>query len=321
MKSTYQPPVWLANTHAQTIWPKLLIRIERPPLPHYTRTRWDTPDGDFIDLDWVDGPAQAPLLVMFHGLEGSSHSHYARSIMLAAQAHGWAGVVPHFRGCSGEPNRLARAYHSGDSDEIDWVLRRIALQHPQRPIYVVGISLGGNALAKWAGERGDAAASVVRGIASVCAPLDLAAAGRALERGFNRFYTQHFLRTMRSSALAKLERFPGFAEPQRILAARTLYEFDDIVTAPLHGFRDADDYWARASSKPYLRGISIPTLLIHACNDPFMPSHVLPRSHEVSHTVSCEYPAQGGHVGFVAGPFPGHLDWLPQRLLQFFDQL
>ena len=313
----YRAPAWLANAHAQTIWPRTLMGL----LPDYRRERWETPDGDFIDLDWVDGPADAPLLVLFHGLEGSSRSHYSRSIMRAARARGWAGVVPHFRGCSGEPNRLPRAYHSGDSDEIDWVLRRLRAQNPHRPLYAVGISLGGNALAKWAGERGEDAAKVVSAIAAICAPLDLSVAGRALERGFNRVYTGYFLKTLRPGTLAKLVRFPGIASRERIVSARTLYEFDDAVTAPLHGFRGADDYWKRASSKPHLTGIRVPALLLNARNDPFLPAHALPAANEVSRLVTREFPAHGGHVGFVSGRFPGHLDWLPRRLIAFFESV
>lgn len=312
----YRAPVWLPGAHAQTLWPR--TRMGR--LPAYRRERWETPDGDFIDLDWLDAPPAAPLLVLFHGLEGSSRSHYARAIMGAARAHGWSAVVPHFRGCSGQPNRLPRAYHSGDSDEIDWVLRRLRSSDARRPLYAVGISLGGNALAKWAGERGAQAALAVRAVAAVCAPLDLAIAGRALERGFNRVYTEYFLRSMRAGALDKLARFPGIADRRRIVHARTLYEFDDAVTAPLHGFRDADDYWRRASAKPHLCGIAVPTLLLNPRNDPFLPAHALPAAGQVSHHVLTEFPAQGGHVGFVSGRFPGHLDWLPRRLIAFFAE-
>lgn len=314
---TYRAPAWLANAHAQTIWPRTLMGR----LPDYRRERWETPDGDFIDLDWVDGPPHAPLLVLFHGLEGSSRSHYARSVMRSAGAHGWSGVVPHFRGCSGEPNRLPRAYHSGDSDEIDWVLRRLRALDPPRPLYAAGISLGGNALAKWAGERGGDAEQVVRAIAAVCAPLDLAVAGRTLECGFNRLYTAYFLRSMRPNALAKLARFPGTGERERIAGARTLYQFDDAVTAPLHGFRDADDYWQRASAKPHLPGIGLPALLLNARNDPFLPAHALPAANAVSRHVKREFPEHGGHVGFVSGRFPGHLDWLAQRLIAFFESV
>ncbi len=320
----YRAPKWLPGGHAQTIYP-LLIKAPPPP---YRRERWETPDGDFIDLDWMDAPASSaaqasyippPLIVLFHGLEGSSASHYATALMVATRAKGWAGVVTHFRGCSGESNRLARAYHSGDSDEVDWILRRLRQQHPRRPLYVAGVSLGGNALLKWLGEREFLAADVINAAAAVCAPLDLAICGHQLGRGFNKVYTQHFLQTLKRSAAEKLARFPGLFDLQRMQHARTLHEFDDVVTGPLHGFAGADDYWQRASAKPLLRGIRIPTLLLNAQNDPFLPAHALPHDSELSAKVTPDYPREGGHVGFVTGSLPGRLDWLPQRLLHFFD--
>lgn len=286
-----------------------------------TRRRWETPDGDFIDVDFLPERAGAPLVVLFHGLEGSARSHYARALMRALDAHGWNGAVAHFRGCSGESNRLPRAYHSGDWPEVDWVLRRLRRQQSNAPLFAVGVSLGGNALLKWLGKLERAAAEVIDGAASVCAPVDLAAAGRALERGFNRVYTQRFLQTLKPAALGKLARFPGLYDRQRVLAARTLYDFDDVVTAPLHGFRGADDYWLRASAKPWLRRIRVPTLLLNARNDPFLPAAFLPRANEVSRDVVREFPDEGGHVGFVSGFFPGHIDWLPRRLLAFFAPL
>lgn len=315
----YRAPKWLPGGHAQTIYPLL---IKGPP-PPYRRDRWETPDGDFIDLDWMDAPASPvapPLVVLFHGLEGSSASHYATALMAATRAKGWAGVVTHFRGCSGESNRLARAYHSGDSDEVDWILRRLRQQHPKRTLYAVGVSLGGNALLKWLGEREFLAADVVDAAAAVCAPLDLTICGHQLGRGFNKVYTQHFLQTLKRSAAEKLARFPGLFDLRRMQRARTLHEFDDVVTGPLHGFLGADDYWQRASSKPLLRGIRIPTLLLNAQNDPFLPAHALPHDSELSAKVTPDYPREGGHVGFVTGSLPGRLDWLPQRLLHFFNQ-
>ena len=312
----YRAPAWLPGGHAQTIYP--LTR--RGDIPAYRRERWETPDNDFIDIDWLDAPhaADAPLVVLFHGLEGSSHSHYARALMHALARRGWAGAVAHFRGCSGEPNRLPRAYHSGDSAEIDWVLRRFRLRFPQRAIHAAGVSLGGNALLKWLGEREGAAQDIVQSAAAVCAPLDLTAAGMALQRGFNRLYAKHFLLTLKPGALAKLERFPELFDRRRMLTSKTLYAFDDAVTAPVHGFRDAADYWLRASSKPWLPGVRVPTLVINALNDPFLPASALPHQQQVASAVTLAYTAGGGHVGFVSGPFPGHLDWLPQRLLAFF---
>jgi uncharacterized protein len=229
-------------------------------------------------------------------------------------------VVSHFRGCSGELNRLPRAYHSGDSAEVDWVLRRLRGRFPARRVYAIGVSLGGNALLKWLGEREARAGDVIAAAAAVSAPFDLAACGHHLGRGFNRVYTRHFLRTLKRNAAEKLARFPGIFDGRRMAGARTLYEFDDVVTAPLHGFLGAEDYWRRASAKPLLRGIRVPTLLLNARNDPFLPAHALPGTGEVSATVRLELPREGGHVGFVTGHPPGRLDWLPQRLLHFLEQ-
>lgn len=315
--SPYRAPAWLPGGHAQTIWP--IVRKDAPP--PYRRERWETPDGDFIDVDWLATPEaeDAPLVVLFHGLEGSSASHYASALMHALARRGWGGAVPHFRGCSGEPNRLPRAYHSGDSAEIDWMLRRLRRLLPQRALFAAGVSLGGNALLKWAGEQEGAARDVVQAVAGVCAPLDLTAAGRALQQGFSLVYARHFLRTLKANAAVKLARFPGLFDGSRMRAARNLYEFDDAVTAPLHGFRDAADYWRRASAKPWLAGIRLPALVLNALNDPFLPRQALPSPQEVSPAVTLDYPAAGGHVGFVAGPFPGRLDWLPLRLLSYFE--
>jgi predicted alpha/beta-fold hydrolase len=318
---TYRAPCWLPGGHAQTLYPLFI----RPRPPHYRRERWTTPDGDFIDLDWVDGPAgtpEPPLLVLFHGLEGSSRSHYAAAVMGAVRAHRWAGVVPHFRGCSGELNLAPRAYHSGDSTEIDWILRRLRQQFPQRKIFAAGISLGGNALLKWLGEQEAAAAGVIDAAAAICPPLDLAACGHRLARGVHRLYTHHFLRTLKASSRARLERHPGLFDRRRMERARTLYDFDDAVTAPLHGYRDADDYWTRASSKPWLPHVRVPTLLVSPVNDPFLPAAALPRAErgELSPAIRFEMPATGGHVGFVGGTLPGHLHWLPHRLLTYFSQ-
>ena len=325
----YRAPGWLPGAHAQTIYPLL---IAPAPAPLRRRERWDTPDGDFIDLDWFDPVGDAapaaraaslpPLVILFHGLEGSSDSPYARALMRAVLAKGWGGVVPHFRGCSGEANRLPRAYHSGDSDEIDWILARIARRFPDRRRLAVGVSLGGNALLKWAGERGEAAATRVEAIVAVSAPLDLVACGHHLARGFNRIYTRNFLKTLKAAAAAKLVRHPGhFAgrlDHSRLAAARTLYEFDDLFTAPVHGFAGVEDYWRRASAKPWLPAIRLPALLINAQNDPFMPAGVLPGAAEVAAATIREFPRAGGHVGFVSGSLPGNLDWLPQRILYFF---
>jgi predicted alpha/beta-fold hydrolase len=324
-RSSYTAPWWLPGGHAQTVYAAVALR--RPRVA-YRRERWDTPDGDFIDLDWADAPSLvtrhpslaegAPLVALFHGLEGSSRSHYALALMAAARARGMRGVVVHFRGCGGEPNRLPRAYHSGDAREIDWILRRLRERAGGNPLYAVGVSLGGNALLKWLAESGASAPHVVDGAAAVSAPLDLMAAGEALGRGFSLLYARNFLATLKPKALAKLARHPGLYDAARVRAASTLRDFDDLVTAPLHGFRDTDDYWTRASSKPGLTGIRVRTLVINARNDPFLPAPALPGPGAASEAVTLEQPDQGGHVGFVGGAFPGNFDWLPRRVLGFF---
>jgi predicted alpha/beta-fold hydrolase len=281
------------------------------PAPRITwsRERWETPDGDFIDLDWAgrDANPAGPLLALFHGLEGSSASPYARAIAAQALAAGWRCVVPHFRGCSGELNRLPRAYHSGDSAEVDWILRRLQARH------AVGISLGANALLKLLGERGEA--MPIEKAVAVSAPLDLAAAGRNLDAGLSReLYTRTFLRTLKKKTLAKirLQKIP--VDRRRLERARTFWEFDDTVTAPLHGFQGADDYWARSSSGPWLARIRVPTLVINARNDPFMPAAALDAIGAVPPNVVLEFPRSGGHAGF-----PGRNRWLARRVLEFLS--
>ena len=310
----YQAPAWLPGGHAQTLWPLLI----KPAAIKLRRERWTTPDGDFIDVDYLDGPAKAPLLVLFHGLEGSARSHYAISTALACKKAGWRLALPHFRGCSGELNHRPRAYHSGDSAEIDWILRRLQMANGGQRLHAAGVSLGGNALLKWAGEHGAAAGERVTGVAAMCAPLDLAACGHHLARGFNRIYTRHFLQTLKAVSSARLHQFPGLFDEAKMRQAINLYQFDDAVTAPMHGFAGADDYWQRASAKPWLKSIAVPTLAVNPKNDPFLPASYLPTVGEISPSVHLENPAGGGHVGFVSGSFPGNLDWLPQRLLHFF---
>lgn len=318
----YHAPLWLPGGNLQTIWPALFARRTRGAAPQYRRERWDTPDADFIDVDWLDGMVAAtalaerpqPLIVMFHGLEGSSASHYAQAFADFAAARGAAYAVAHFRGCSGDLNRGPRAYHSGDFQEIDWILRRFRAVHAG-PLLAVGVSLGGNALMRWAGEMGASAGQVVAAAASVCAPLDLAAGGHAIGRGFNRLvYTRMFLNTMRPKALRKYAQHPGLFDRDALLRAKDLFEFDNIFTAPVHGFRDTEDYWRRASAKPHLAQIGIPALLVNARNDPFVPAWSLPERSDVAATVTLWQPATGGHVGFAQGRPPGNVLAMPQAV-------
>lgn len=313
----YGAPVWLPGGHSQTIYPVLIRR----PRVSYRRQRIDTPDGDFIDFDWVGRPtaaASTPVVVLFHGLEGNSTSHYALSLMAHLASIGWIGVVPHFRGCSGEPNRLPRAYHSGDHSEVAWMLATIRAQAPAAPLFATGVSLGGSALINWLGRAAHGAAALVNAAAAVSTPLDLAAAGFAIDQGLNRIYSRHFLRTLVPKARAMARRFPGTLDVGAIARVDSMYSFDDAVTAPLHGFAGVDDYWSRASSKPWLKAVAVPTLVLNARNDPFVPAASLPDSDHVSSRITLEQPDAGGHVGFLNRRFPGRLDWLPQRLVTFF---
>jgi hypothetical protein len=318
----------LLQPHWDTIWAAKCARIQRDASviqsnPSYQRQRWATPDNDFVDVDYIHTESTArPLLVLFHGLEGSSQSHYAKAFAWYAQSQKMGFCVPHFRGCSGEINLAPRAYHSGDWEEIDWLLRRIKSQHTG-DVYAIGVSLGGNALMRWAGEMGEQTRRVVKGIASICSPLDLMASGHHLGKGLNRYiYTPMFLRSMKPNALRKLAQYPGLFDKAAMLASRDLYEFDNVVTAPLHGFRDTKDYWTRASAKPHMANIRIPALAINALNDPFIPPSSLPKVQEVSSYVRLWQPSRGGHVGFasdVLRDFPGHLETLPRFVGQFFE--
>ena len=310
----FRAPRWLPGGHAQTIWPVFFSRRFDGAPPQFRRERWTTPDGDFVDVDWQGDDSAAPLLVLFHGLEGSSRSHYAQAFAAEARRRRWRYAVPHFRGCSGEINRAPRAYHSGDHEEIGWMLERFRTLQ-QGGIVAVGISLGGNALLRYAEKAGTSAGRAVRALAAVSAPLDLAAGARAIGRGFGRqVYTRMFLRTMKHKALLKLRQHPGLFDAQKMRVARDLRDFDEVFTGPLHGFAGADDYYARSSAKPGLARIRVPALVLNARNDPFLPASALPLAREVGPCVTLWQPAHGGHVGFASGRWPGQLQPFPEAV-------
>ena len=317
----YHAPRWLPGGHAQTIWPALFSRRFDGPAPRFTRERWTTPDGDFIDVD-LALPAREPdaqhaprWLIVFHGLEGSSRSHYIQAFAHVAAQAGLGFAAPHFRGCSGEINLGPRAYHSGDHEEIGWILQRLR-ERADAPLLAAGVSLGGNALLRWAEEAGNTAAATATAVAAICSPVDLAAGGHAIGRGVNRLiYTRMFLRSMKPRALAKWAQHPGLFDRERLLAATDLYEFDDVFTAPLHGFNGAEDYWARGSAKPHLHTIRIPALVLNALNDPFVPASSLPTPQEAGKFVTLWQPAEGGHVGFPTGAPPGRVSTMPRAVL------
>ena len=317
--AAYTAPFWLPGGHLQTIYAATLADT---PQVNYRRERWELPDGDFIDADWVEINAadrNTPVVVLFPGLEGSSQSNYAKALMAATQAKGWRGVVIHFRGCSGEPNRLPRVYYAGDTPEMQLLLSRVREHMPQAPIYAVGVSLGANALLKWLGESGEEAKLIVSKAVAVSAPIDLAATATALDTGLNRIlYTPRFVDSMRPKALNMIARFPelqskGLLDPEKIKSAKTIHDIDSAVTAKLYGAKDVEDYYAKNASKPWLTHIRLLTLILNAKNDPFVPEETLPSTAEVSEFVTLEYPETGGHVGFA-----GRDDWLSNHILEFF---
>lgn len=320
----YRSPWWLPEGHSQTI---LAARWASKPAMQYHRVRWTTPDHDFIDLDFTESPEVAArhhsLWVLFHGLEGCSRSHYSLAVMNQARAAGALGVVVHFRGCSGENNLNPRAYHSGDSTEMDWILRRLRESFPAvDSMHVTGVSLGGNVLLKWLGEQQEAAREVISSAVSVSAPVDLLAGANSLAKGFNRVYTRMFLNTLIPKSIEKIRRFPQLGNADDIARCKDFFDFDNRVTAPWHGFRDAEHYYAVSSAKPLLKQIAVPTLMIHAKNDPFMGGQYLPAANEVSNQVTCRFTEHGGHVGFANGSprMRLGLDWLPRQCDSFFAQ-
>jgi predicted alpha/beta-fold hydrolase len=279
-----------------------------------------TRDGDFVDLDWLDAPASpsAPLLLVLHGLEGSCRSHYVRGLLGLARAGGWRAVVLNFRSCSGEPNRLPRFYHSGDTDDLDAVARMLVAREPDVSIGAVGVSLGGNVLLKWLGEQGEAAPAGVRAAVGISVPFELEPCARALDRGFQKWvYTASFMRTFKQKIRAKVPVHGPFVDLAAVRRARTFAAYDRVVTAPLHGFADEVDYWRRASCAPYLPHVRRPALLISALDDPFVPPAALPERAALPPGVTLELTARGGHVGFVEGPPWRTRSWAERRAMQF----
>ena len=305
----FQPAWWCRGPHAQTLWARLARRAPRVLL---RRERLELPDGDFVDLDWTTNGG-GPIVIILHGLEGSSDSPYARGILKAIEARGWRGVVMHFRGCSGEPNRLPRSYHSGDTGDLIYLVETLRQREPRARLATVGYSLGGNVLLKWLGKSGEQAPLCAAVAVSVPFVLDHAAA--KLERGFSRVYQWQLLNSLRNSVEAKRRRMALPLKISNLSALKCFRDFDEHVTAPLHGFDGADHYYTVSSSRQYLHGIAIPTLILHSLDDPFMTARTVPRRDELSEHVTLEVSRHGGHVGFVSGIWPGWSRyWLEERI-------
>ena len=324
-KDTYTPAWWVPGAHLQTLWGKL---VRRPPRVTTRAERWATPDGDALEIRRLDPPTGAPRdvprLVILHGLEGTIRSHYIMGLLDQARRRGWAADVLIFRGCNGEIPRAPRFYHSGETTDLDLVVRRLVREHPAQPLVLVGVSLGGNVLLKWLGERGSELPGSVRAAAAISVPYDLERGSRQIERGFARLYTFHFLRTLRRKALAKLAEEPGLFPEEPLRAARTLTDFDDAVTAPLHGFESARDYYTRSSARHFLSAIRRPTLLLSAYDDPFLPREVLDDVALVASRnrfLHVEFHDHGGHVGFVGGRVPWRAEYYAEeRVGQFLQE-
>jgi len=314
----YRPARWLPGPHLGTVF----ASVARPlPRPRYRRERWELPDGDFLDVDRLDGPAPGtPVLVVSHGLEGSSTAPYVRGLAARAARHGLAVAAWNFRGCSGVPNRLLRQYHSGETADLGFVVERLAAEAPDRPILLCGFSLGANQIVKWLGERGAGAPGQVRAAAAISTPFDLAACARALDGpGFWPWmYRERFLRRLRRKALGKAAAHPGRLDPGRVRAARTFAAYDGLVTAPLHGFADAEDYWTRSSSARFVAAVRRPLLLLSAADDPLVPASSVPAGAAASNPeVTLEVTSGGGHVAFVSGwPWRPRY-WAESRVLDF----
>jgi predicted alpha/beta-fold hydrolase len=282
--------------------------------------RWVTPDNDFLDVLRLDAAANSPRLFLLHGLEGTVRSHYVGGLLQMAHQRGWGAELLIFRGCGDEPNRAPRFYHSGETSDLEFAVSRVLSQHPDVPIVMCGVSLGGNVLLKWLGERGDQLPDRIRAAAAVSVPFDLERGSRHISRGFSRVYERHFLRTLHRKAAAKLQRYPDLFDRSALDRARTLYDFDDAVTGPVHGFQNAHDYYARSSSLGFLARIRRPTLLLSARDDPFLPPEVLDEVADVAHQnsyLTAEFTDHGGHAGFVEGPPWGASYYAERRVGDF----
>lgn len=314
VESEFAAAWWLTNPHLQTLWP-VIFRFR--PRPRCERERVELPDGDFVDIDWA-GRGERRALIL-HGLEGDSDSPYARGLLSTLARRGFRAGVIHFRGCSGSVNRLARNYHSGDTADLAHVVSRLAEREGTKPLYLIGFSLGGNVLLKWLAEAG--ADAPVRAAVAVSVPFSLAEVASKLERGASRLYQWRLVSAMKRKVRQKIRIRPLPANIGSYAEARTFYQFDNQVTAPLHGFLDADDYYRRASCGPLLHRLRLPTLIIHSLDDPFMMPSVVPRAERLSPHVRLELSTRGGHVGFIAGDIPGRPRyWLEERIPRFLDE-
>ncbi|MBF0286648.1 MAG: hydrolase [SAR324 cluster bacterium] len=313
----YKPAWWLPNGHSQTLWAALL---RKTPAIIIKEEQLELPDGDFVDLHWAGG-TKGPIVVVLHGLEGSIHSRYTQGILHAITEMQWRGVLMHFRNCSTKPNRQARSYHGGDTGDLDYLIQCLQQREPDCALAAIGYSLGGNVLLKWLGSSGkQKTPTPLHAAAVVSVPFDFHNAIHTLEHGFSRIYHWHLLQKLRQSALRKFEQLPPPFPPTSIRSIRSIREFDDKVTAVLHGFENVDHYYSVVSSKQYLRDIQIPTLMIHSEDDPFMTPEAIPQPEDLSASITLDLLPAGGHVGFISGSWPcKSYVWSEKRIIEYFQ--
>ncbi len=314
--STYRAPWFFTNPHVQTIVPSIFRRVKGVS---YRRERISTPDEDFIDLDW-SGVGAKKAVVVLHGLEGNSDRAYVLGMVRALNRGGWDAVAMNFRGCSGECNRQLRFYHSGDTADLDTVISRVIGTGLYEEIALLGFSLGGNVVLKYVGERENDLPPQVRKAVAFSVPVDLGGGSRKMGQPANRIYMKRFLKMLHEKIKMKMELMPGKLNDHGYHAMQTFKDFDDRYTAPIHGFRDAEDYWERASCKPFLSSVAIPTLLVNAADDPFLPEECYPVDQARSNPhFYLEIPAHGGHAGFIA--FNAQKEyWSEYRAVQFLNK-
>ncbi len=310
--SGFEPAWWLPGANLQTLWPYYFRRRAEVDL---TRERLELPDGDFVDL-CLTANAGSQIVAVFHGLEGCVDSHYVKPLLAGIEKQGWLGVFMHFRGCSGEHNRLARSYHSGETGDIEFLIDHLHERFPGVPIAAVGYSLGGNALLKYLGEADRK--GQVHAAAAVSVPYALAEGAGRLNKGFSRLYQRRLLRLLKRKIIDKFSARDCPLDIGEVPKLNDFFSFDDKITAPLHGFAGVEDYYMRSSSRQYLRSINVPVLLVHARDDPLMTEDVIPAEDELSEYVQLELAQTGGHIGFVSGKAPGYpVYWLEQRIVEF----
>ena len=322
--TTFTPAWWLKNCHLQTLYPALFRKL---PSPVLRRERLITPDNDFLDLDWC-GEEHLPLVILLHGLTGSSQSIYIKGLQHVLSQNNYRSVALNFRGCSGESNNSFRCYHSGETQDIDFLYKTLREREPITPIAAVGFSLGGNVLLKWLGEQQNNV-NLFAAVA-ISVPLVLSICATKLDFGFSKIYRANLLRELKDYISGKQQHLEKIGATQHakkleqlgdLTKIRSFWEYDERVVAKLHGFKNAHDYYARSSSRQYLKKIAVPTLLIHALDDPFMTANVIPKADELSPFVQLELTKAGGHVGFVAGKNPFKpVYWLEQRIPKFLQQ-